>query len=277
MAKTLIGNIKGPQGEQGPQGPQGIQGIQGPQGEQGPPGLEIYGAEGQFVGFSANGNTVALDVPFNAGVVDVDRALVSGSDGKLVASNVSTQELECLSGVTSPLQKQIGDVNTALNAKANSSDVNQALNSKVTAVTGKALSTNDFTDAYKQKLDGIEAGANNYSLGDGVVATAKIANSAVTAVKIANNAVSTTYTATIGTGWSGSAAPYSIAVTVSGILADDTPIIDLVPSSTFATAEQQMEAWGYVYRAVTAANKVTFYATEKPTVSIPIQIKAVRK
>lgn len=41
MARTLIGNVKGPQGPQGEQGIQGIQGprgIQGPQGEQGEPG-----------------------------------------------------------------------------------------------------------------------------------------------------------------------------------------------------------------------------------------------
>ena len=38
MAKTLIGNIKGPKGDQGIQGPQGIQGIQGPKGDQGPQG-----------------------------------------------------------------------------------------------------------------------------------------------------------------------------------------------------------------------------------------------
>lgn len=30
--------------------------------------------------------------------------------------------------------------------------------------SGKGLSTNDFTTAYKTKLDGIATGANNYSL-----------------------------------------------------------------------------------------------------------------
>lgn len=34
---------------------------------------------------------------------------------------------------------------------------------KVDKVSGKALSANDFTDAYKSKLDGIAAGANNYT------------------------------------------------------------------------------------------------------------------
>lgn len=109
------------------------------------------------------------------------------------------------------------------------------------------------------------------------VQTAKIADGNVTAAKIAAGAVSANYTATIGTGWTGTAAPYSIDVTVTGILATDTPLIDLNPSATFATAEAEIEAWGYIYRAVTAANKITFYATEKPTVSIPVKIKAVRK
>ena len=30
--------------------------------------------------------------------------------------------------------------------------------------TGKGLSTNDFTKAYKDKLDGIDSGANKYTL-----------------------------------------------------------------------------------------------------------------
>lgn len=38
------------------------------------------------------------------------------------------------------------------------------LNSKVDAVSGKGLSTNDFTTAEKEKLAGITAGANKYSL-----------------------------------------------------------------------------------------------------------------
>ena len=80
------------------------------------------------------------------------------------------------------------------------------------------------------------------------------------------------YTATIGTGWSGSSAPYTIAVTVSGIQASDIPIIDFKPSGTYSTDKAAEEAWLNVYRAVTAANKITFYAHEKPTVNIPINI-----
>ena len=47
---------------------------------------------------------------------------------------------------------------------AKTADVNTALAKKVDAVSGKGLSTNDFTAAYKSKLDGIANGANNYTL-----------------------------------------------------------------------------------------------------------------
>ena len=84
------------------------------------------------------------------------------------------------------------------------------------------------------------------------------------------------YNITLDTTWSGSSAPFSKTQTVTGILATDTPIVDVVMSGTYATDEARIEAWGYIYRAVTANGSITFYATEKPTVSLPIQIKVVR-
>ena len=47
---------------------------------------------------------------------------------------------------------------------AKTADVNKALSNKVDKVSGKGLSTNDFTAAYKSKLDSIAPNANNYSL-----------------------------------------------------------------------------------------------------------------
>lgn len=94
---------------------------------------------------------------------------------------------------------------------------------------------------------------------------------------LADHAVSADYTVTLNTTWSGSAAPYTKEQTINGILASDKPLIDLVPSATFADATKQENAWALVYRAVTAANKITFYAKAKPTVSIPLQIRCVRK
>ena len=84
------------------------------------------------------------------------------------------------------------------------------------------------------------------------------------------------YTGTLSTTWSGSAAPYTQAVTVSGILSTDRPIVDFVCSGTYATDQSREEGWLNIYRAVTAANKITFYAHEKPTVSIPFYAQVTR-
>ena len=111
----------------------------------------------------------------------------------------------------------------------------------------------------------------------GGVGTNELAAGSVTAPKIAANAVSQIYTTTLSTIWSGSTAPYTKAQMIPGILATDTPLIDLVPSATFADAENQSDAWANVYRAVTTANWITFYARSKPTVAIPLQIRCIRK
>lgn len=47
---------------------------------------------------------------------------------------------------------------------AKTAEVNTALSNKVDKVSGKGLSTNDFTAAYKSKLDSIAPNGNNYSL-----------------------------------------------------------------------------------------------------------------
>lgn len=101
---------------------------------------------------------------------------------------------------------------------------------------------------------------------------------AVASIPDTEGAVTASYTVTIPTsGWSGSSAPYTNAVTVSGITAADKPIIDIVHSSTYSSVAAEREGWAAIYKAVTAANRVTFYATDKPTVALNVQIMAVRK
>lgn len=64
------------------------------------------------------------------------------------------------------------DTNTTydLTPYAKTADVNAALAKKVDVVSGKGLSTNDFTSAYKSKLDGISSGAT----ADSAISTAEI-------------------------------------------------------------------------------------------------------
>lgn len=115
-------------------------------------------------------------------------------------------------------------------------------------------------------------------IASGAVINDSIANYSISGVKISNGAVSQTFVVTIpAADWTGEAAPYINVVTVTGLMADDTPTVDMISSDTFKTAEAEIEAYANIYKMVAGANNLTVYATEKPTVNITIQLRAVRK
>lgn len=77
--------------------------------------------------------------------------------------------------------------------------------------------------------------------------------------------------------WVGDSAPYTQTVSVSGILSTDNPIVDVSLSSTYATAKEQLEAWNKVSNITTSNGSITASCfDDKPTVSIPIQLKVIR-
>jgi hypothetical protein len=85
------------------------------------------------------------------------------------------------------------------------------------------------------------------------------------------------FTATIPTtGWSGSG-PFTIAVTVNGILSTDVPTVDLNTSGiTYSNLNQHNIDFGRIYRVVSSTNTLTFSATGIPALAIPISIRVVR-
>ncbi len=92
-----------------------------------------------------------------------------------------------------------------------------------------------------------------------------------------NKASRAKYTATLGTTWTGGAAPYTQEVAVQGLLATDEDVkVDIDYSDTYETALQQEEEWAKVYRADIGAGKLTFYAKEQTTVSLNLKIAVVR-
>lgn len=106
----------------------------------------------------------------------------------------------------------------------------------------------------------------------------QLEDGSVTNTKLAPNSVSKVFPGTLTVaGWQGTVAPFSQAVTISDVLATDEPIIDLIPSATYTTAIAEDTAWGNIYRAVTAANTITFYAKEKPTVALNFKARCIRK
>lgn len=175
----------------------------------------------------------------------------------------------------SKAQIGLGNVdNTSDDDKPVSKAQTEALAKKVDKVSGKGLSTNDFTDEDKAKLDGIEAGANKYeyTLEPGSVTTETMANGNVTAEKIATGAVSRVYEATISKWWQGDEAPYYQEVTVEGLPASDRIFADLIVSEDFETAEAEVEEYSKIYRMTAEANKLTVYAKEPTTISLTLKL-----
>lgn len=77
-------------------------------------------------------------------------------------------------------------------------------------------------------------------------------------------------------GWSATA-PYTQTVQVAGLLATDTPLVDVVLSTTLAPRIAQREAFGYVSMITTTAGSITVTCDEdKPTIDMTLAIKVVR-
>ena len=81
-------------------------------------------------------------------------------------------------------------------------------------------------------------------------------------------------TVTLGTNWSGASPPFSQAVTVSGLLSTDKPILDVQVS--LSDYENQEIEWSKIVKAESENNKLTFYAKSKTAKSLTIKIKVVR-
>jgi len=150
------------------------------------------------------------------------------------------------------------------------------INSKVdtinASIAAEAKKAADALDAFK--ADGA-IGEDN--LGTNAVVTPKIKDGNVTFEKLADNAVSQIFTAAIGTEWTGEAAPYTQEIDITGILAADKPIIGVVYSDVYETADAQKDAWNLIYRIKTEAGKIVVYASDKTKTEIPVQLMCVRK
>lgn len=92
-------------------------------------------------------------------------------------------------------------------------------------------------------------------------------------------AATASYTATLTVaGWTGTAAPYTQEATVAGILASDSPFVDVDMSGMTTTDDMTaaQDAFGMILKATAGAGKITFTASDKPDVALTVKIKVVR-
>lgn len=83
-------------------------------------------------------------------------------------------------------------------------------------------------------------------------------------------------TSLLSSGWS-ETAPYTQTVLVSGILSTDTPIVDIILSSTTETAMAELESYMYLGKIDTGSGEITATCyVNVPTADINLNLKVVR-
>lgn len=92
----------------------------------------------------------------------------------------------------------------------------------------------------------------------------------------AGKANTVTYTATVTATWTTSGDYFYQDIAVSGILATDNPVVDILPGSDNAANVVYGENMCKVFRIVTSANSIRVWATEAIETAFPIQLKVVR-
>jgi len=159
-----VGSIKGPQGEQGPAGPKGETGAQGPKGEtgstgaQGPKGDQGEKGDKGDPGSDANVTKANVEAVLTGTIKTHDH-------NSFYIAKTNTMSFTPTKEYHPATKKYVDDTVASvdvvgqISGKADTTYVNAELAKKVDAVTGKQLSTNDYTTAEKNKLTGIATGA----------------------------------------------------------------------------------------------------------------------
>ena len=173
-------------------------------------------------------------------------------------------------------------IDVGLGSVDNTSDANKpvstamqtALDKKVDKAAGKGLSSNDFTVAYKAKLDNAPEDINSVlTLSEGN----KTRYGAGTFDQAFNKAVQILTATVPASGWSSTptlAGWYENRVTVAGMQAVYNPLLDLVITNA-TLAEDERAAFGLIMEAETFDGYVIFRALDKPDISFNVRFVGV--
>lgn len=162
-----VGSIQGPAGPQGPVGPKGEQGEPGPKGEPGADGAPgVQGPKGDpgEKGEKGDPGSDASVTKQNVEAVLTGDITSHNHDSRYISkSNTSTYTptTDYHPATKKYVDDSVAavDVTEQISGKADKTYVDSKLDTKVDKVSGKQLSTNDYTDEDKTKLAGIAAGA----------------------------------------------------------------------------------------------------------------------
>ena len=197
------------------------------------------------------------------------RALVSNSSGVLSESAVTSTELGYLDGVTSNIQTQL---NGKLSTSGTAAAASKLATARTITLSGDASGSVSFDGSANVTLTAtVKDDSHSHTIAN-VDNLQTTLNGKATQTQIRDVKEATLTSA----GWSGSG-PYTQSVTVTGISASDTPLIECIADVNSASEKRLMQQqWNRVDYIECAANKITATCNfDKPTVNLSLRIKGI--
>lgn len=247
---------------------------------------KLTGTAGQFVGFDAEGEAEAQEI--TAADVGAMPTVGGGTTGQYLrktADGQAWQDGPDLSGyATQSWVNGRGFLTAVPDEYVTSTELTQALGDYVTADTlsGYGYITSAALNGYATQGWVQEQGYLTAVPAEYVTDTELTAKGYATTADVAETYAEKGFTWTgmlTAAGWSGSAAPYTQTVTISGMQATDNPFLGPNYTSTDVdTVKGEEEAFSLIGRIDSGAGNITVYIYEdsKPEIDIPILVKVVR-
>jgi hypothetical protein len=153
--------------------------------------------------------------------------------------------------------------------------IDSSVNSTVGSIVGNAPDTLDTLDELAQALSDDADFAN--TVANALALKATQADLDTLSGVVDGKAQNFDYDVTILVAdWTGSS-PVTATKAVVGLEDTDNPVVDLDWSDiAFANVEDTLTEFRKVYRGSTSLGNITLYATEAPTIDLPIRIKVVK-
>ena len=247
---------------------------------------KLTGTAGQFVGFDAEGEAEAQEITAeDVGAMPTVGGGTAGQYLRKTADGQAWQDGPDLSGyATQNWVNERGFLTAVPDEYVTSTELTQALGDYVTADTlsGYGYITSAALNGYATQSWVNGRGYLTAVPAEYVTDTELTAKGYATTAEVAETYAEKgfTWTGTLtAAGWSGSAAPYTQTLTISGMQATDNPFLGPNYTSTDVdTVKGQEEAFSLIGRIDSGAGNITVYIYEdsKPEVDIPILVKVVR-
>lgn len=110
----------------------------------------------------------------------------------------------------------------------------------------------------------------------GGIGTEQLANGSVNTAKIAAESRTQYFDVSVGTEWTGDAAPYTQTIAVPGLRESDRAVVRFSAPANFESLEAHQAAFALLYTAESADGSITLYAKEKPETAFAVVLEVAR-